>query len=85
MDSDLIKKFQRSFISRVCNMCNVGKYFNYDQRLKLFNLESLHERRIIGDIIEVYKIVQGYMPIGPIILLMLYLMLILKTQNRTSF
>ena len=60
MDSDLIEKVQRNFIYRVCNMCNVGKYLNYDQKLKFFNLESLHERRIIGDIIEVYKTVNGY-------------------------
>ena len=60
MDSDLIEKVQRNFISCVCSMCNVGKYLNYDQRLKLFNFESLHERQIIGDIIEVYKIVKGY-------------------------
>ena len=33
---------------------------NYDQKLKLFNLEPLHERRIIGDIIEVYKTVKSY-------------------------
>ena len=60
MDSDLIVKVQCNFISHVCSMCNVGKYLNYDQRLKLFHLESLHERRIIGDIIEVYKTVKGY-------------------------
>ena len=60
MDSDLIEKVQRNFISSVCSLCNVKKYWNYDQRLKLFNLESLHERRIIGDIIEVYKTVKGY-------------------------
>ena len=59
MDSDLIEKVQRNFISRVCRKYNVSKYFNFDQRLKLFNLQSLHERRIIGDI-EVYKTVKCY-------------------------
>ena len=58
--SDLIEKVQRNLMSRVCSMCNSGKYLNYDQRLTLINLESLHERRIIGDIIEVYKTVEGY-------------------------
>ena len=60
MDNDLIEKVQRNFISRVCSMCNVGKCLKYVLRLKLFNLESLHERRIIGVIIEVYKTVKGY-------------------------
>ena len=60
MDCDLIEKVLGNFISCVCSMCNVSKYLNYDQRLKLFNLESLHERRIIGDIIEFYKTVKGY-------------------------
>ena len=41
-------------------MCNVGKYLKYDQMLNLFNLDSLHGRRIIGDIIEVYKTAEGY-------------------------
>ncbi len=60
MDSDLIEKVQCNFISRVCSMCNIGKYSNYDERLKLFNLEPLYERRIIGYISEVYKTVKGY-------------------------
>ena len=41
-------------------MCNVGKYLNYDQMLNLFNIYSLHGRRIIGDIIEVYKTIEVY-------------------------
>ena len=54
-DIDQIEKIQRDFTRNIIGM----KDLDYEERLKLLRLPSLEYRRIRGDMIEVYKILNN--------------------------
>ena len=59
-DIDYVEKVQRQFTKKVIGM----KELSYQERLSKLKLPSLEYRRLRGDIIQVYKIVNGlYDPI----------------------
>ena len=54
-DKDKVEKVQEKFTKRLCQKLNI-KFSNYKDRLRIFNLESLQDRRNKFDLILVYKI-----------------------------
>jgi hypothetical protein len=58
-DIRLIESVQRTFTRKVCVLCNLP-VMSYDERLKIFNLENLQLRRLHIDLVEMFKIVNGY-------------------------
>jgi hypothetical protein len=58
-DINLIENVQRSFTRKVCFLCNLPAV-SYDQRLLMFNLDSLEMRRLKCDLVELFKIVHKY-------------------------
>ena len=54
-DIEIIERVQRNFTRRLPGFGTKS----YQERLKLLNLQSLEERRLIRDIIMVYKIVNN--------------------------
>ena len=59
-DKDALEKVQRRATKIVPELANLP----YDQRLRELNLTTLENRRVRGDLIEVYKIVHGFENIG---------------------
>ena len=55
-DKDVLEKVQR----RATRLISSLKGVPYDSRLRLLNLTSLELRRLRGDLIQVYKIVHGF-------------------------
>ena len=58
-DINSIENIQRSFTHRVAFLCKLP-LLSYVDRLELFNLERLELRRIHFDLIELFKIVNGW-------------------------
>ena len=56
-----VQKFFTRIIIKKCNM----EYINYDERLKLFNLEKLSHRRAVNDLVNLFKIIKGYTHLNP--------------------
>ena len=54
-DTNIIENVQRKFTKRVCQRYNI-KFNSYSQRLAILNIESLEQRRIKFDLINMYKI-----------------------------
>ena len=71
-DIDTIEKVQRRATKLVPELSNMP----YEQRCKELNIQTLKERRIRGDMIEVYRILNGYDDIDP--------RKFFKLSNRTS-
>ena len=55
-DIDKLEKVQK----RATRMIEECKGMNYEQRLKFTGLPSLVDRRVRGDLIEVFKIIKGF-------------------------
>ena len=73
-DIDLIEKVQRHFTKSIIGMKNLS----YTERLSKLKLPSLEYRRLRGDIIQVYKIVNGdYDPVTTVSLFSI-------TNNNTN-
>ena len=64
MQSIAIEKVHR----RATKLVYSCKDMSYDDRLHLLNLHSLKGRRLRGDLIEVYKIFNGYTDLDPAVL-----------------
>ena len=58
-DIDKLERVQKLFTRKLPGLQTV----NYSERLKILNLKSLEERRIVKDLIMVYKIVHGLIAI----------------------
>jgi hypothetical protein len=58
-DINLIENVQRRFTRKVCVLCNLP-VISYDERLSMFNLDRLEVRRLRTDLVELFKIVNGY-------------------------
>ena len=54
-DKHLVERVQRRATKLVCNMRNLS----YEERLLNLGLETLEKRRLLADMVEVYKIVHG--------------------------
>ena len=54
-DINSVEKVQRHFTKRLCQKSNI-KFQNYEERLRILNLESLEIRRIKFDIVLMFKI-----------------------------
>lgn len=54
-DSDKIEKVQKFFTKRALKKCGYKNY-DYEQRLKICGLKTLFERRLMFDLIMLYKI-----------------------------
>ena len=59
-DIDLIESVQKRFTKRIFGL----RKLNYQERLRLLELQPLEERRIIFDLINVYKLINGLMDIS---------------------
>jgi hypothetical protein len=59
---DLLENVQRRFTKRALNKIDYNLYNtkSYDERLLIFNIDSLQHRRIMFDLVECYKIVHGF-------------------------
>ena len=57
-----IEKIQRKFTKYLCKKLNIG-YSDYFNRLHILNLETLEERRIKTDLINLYKILNDLVEI----------------------
>jgi hypothetical protein len=57
-DIEKIEKIQRSFTRAAFLRCNI-KFFSYENRLFQLNIKSLASRRIIFDLILIFKIIHG--------------------------
>ena len=55
-DIDALEKVQHRATKLIPNIANLP----YEQRLKILNLQSLYARRLRGDLIETYKILNGF-------------------------
>ena len=60
-DIDLMEKVQR----RATKMVRGLKQHSYQRRLKVLGLQTLEQRRIRGDMIEVFKILTGREAVDP--------------------
>ena len=60
-DIDLMEKVQR----RATKMVRGLKHHSYQRRLKVLGLQTLEQRRIRGDMIEVFKILTGREAVDP--------------------
>ena len=63
----LIEKIERvqKFFTRIAlKKCNIP-YTDYDERLKIFQLEKLEKRRLINDLVTLFKIIKGYTNLNP--------------------
>jgi hypothetical protein len=58
-DINVIENVQRRFTRNVCVLCNLP-VLSYDERLSMFNLDRLEVRRLRSDLVELFKIVNGY-------------------------
>ena len=54
----LIEKLEK-VQKRATKLVTAVKHFKYEERLKQLNLPTIKYRRIMGDVIEVYKIFSG--------------------------
>ena len=63
-DIDEIEKVQRNFTSKLCKRFNI-KYTDYNDRLRILNLDSLKIRRDKNDLYMLYKIINGLVDIDP--------------------
>jgi hypothetical protein len=77
-DINLIENVQRRFTRNVCILCNIP-VLSYDERLTLFGLERLELRRLKIDLIEMFKIVNGYTDCS------IYDILQFSQQNATHY
>ena len=55
-DKDVLEKVHR----RATRLISSFKDIPYHERLRLLNLTSLEVRRLLGDLIQVFKIVHGF-------------------------
>ena len=60
-----IENMQRQFTKRIIGMGDL----NYEERLKSMKLPSLEYRRLRGELIEVYKILNNYLTVTTLQLL----------------
>lgn len=58
-DINVIENVQRRFTRKVCVSCNLP-VLSYDEQLSMFNLNRLEVRRLRIDLVELFKIVNGY-------------------------
>ena len=49
---------QRVFTKRACNRCGI-KFSSYEDRLSILNLNSLEKRRVINDLLLLYKMINN--------------------------
>ena len=54
-DAKIIENVQRKFTKRVCQRCNI-KFNSYSERLTILDIDSLEQRRIKYDLINLFKI-----------------------------
>ena len=59
-----IESIQRQFTKRICMKLNI-KFNSYQERLTLWNVKTLEQRRIELDLILVYKILNGLIYLKP--------------------
>ena len=57
-DIKKIERIQKRFTKRACIMCNIP-FKDYNDRLVKLNLQSLQHRRIVFDLILIFKIING--------------------------
>ena len=57
---DAVEKVQINFTKKLTGLCDM----TYLQRLNVYNIESLKERRIIIDLIRMYKILHNLISIN---------------------
>ena len=62
-DLILAENTQKSFTRKLCKKLNL-KYENYEDRLKILNLESLELRRVKFDLILVYKLLNNLLDVN---------------------
>ena len=60
----LLESVQRKYTRIMCQKLNIP-YSNYQQRLQMFNLESLESRRLKSDLIAVYKLLNNLIDLNP--------------------
>ena len=53
-----IESVQRVFTKRACNRCGI-KFSSYEDRLSILNLNSLEKRRVINDLLLLYKMINN--------------------------
>lgn len=62
-DITIIEKVQRYFTKKICNRANIS-YNDYFDRLKSLNVQSLEARRIMFDLILVFKMFKGFVDLS---------------------
>ena len=62
-DISQIESVQKNFTRRLCQRSNI-KYSSYEDRLKIFKLETLESRRVKNDLVMLYKIVNQIVDIN---------------------
>ena len=58
-DISKIESVQRTYTRLACLRCNIP-FSGYQDRLKVFGIKSLHHRRLIIDLVLVFKIIKGF-------------------------
>jgi hypothetical protein len=58
-DINLVESVQRIFTRKVCILCHLPK-MSYEERLIYFNLDKLELRRLRADLVEMFKIINGF-------------------------
>ena len=59
-----VEKIQKHFTKCICKRLNI-KFNSYEDRLNIFNLESLNYRRVKLDLILIYKILNRHIDLNP--------------------